>query len=91
MLKPKYIKWRDWAKSRMIRFNTTIAAIATSILPVVFTIDESQLMALGLNTKTVVIISVVIAIASSLYNNRLRRKTTHPLEGRADVPEEYIE
>lgn len=90
MLKPRYIRWRDWLKSRTIRFNTTIAALSAAVMPVVLSIDESKLVALGFSSKTVVITAAVISVASSLYNNRLRRKTNHSLAGRADVPQEQI-
>lgn len=79
------VSWKDWWASRTIRFNTYMAALWAALVPVLLALDESDLQALGLSQRGVVIVLAVLGALQNWQNNRLRKATTKPLEGRANA------
>lgn len=87
MIKPKNVSWRDWWASRTNRFNTMVIGFNTSVTPVLLSVDEADLNALGVSSKWVVIIMLGVNILAALNNQRLRGKTDTALSGRSEVLE----
>lgn len=79
------ITWRDWWASRTIKFNLIMGAVWTAVLPSLVLLDEAQWEQIGL-TKQWALIAVILVQGIERYvNNELRKRTTVPLNVRADV------
>jgi hypothetical protein len=57
----------------------------TSLIPIVITLDETQLAAFGLSDKAITLIVLGIAILKNAKDTVNRADTTKPLAGRAQA------
>lgn len=79
------ITWRDWWASRTIKFNLIMGAVWTAVLPSLVLLDETQWEEIGLTKQWALIAVIAVQGIERYVNNELRKRTTVPLNVRADV------
>lgn len=85
MIKPKDVSWKDWISSRTNRFNALFVSFNATVVPLLASLDETDLQALGFSERAIVISLIGINVLAGWWNTRLRAKTSTPLSGRSHV------
>lgn len=79
------ISWRAWWASRTIKFNVFMGAIWTAVFPPLMLLTEAQWQQLGLTKQSALLAVLILQGVERYVNNLNRKRTSVPLNIRADV------